>query len=162
MAEEREGAVEGEDEDEGMPLLIVSESRDAEESEGAVEGEDEDEVRQSTPPISTHNRAPAASPPPRWAVAELPDGWHHVDAVILSDEYKYHRVNTLRSVPKAIRGPYARIQSAALGALAKANRTHNEMARTRAWKLFLLLPRLLLCASCRGPFSSRQDTPRRS
>ena len=74
---------------------------------GAVEGEDEDEVRQSTPPVGTHNRAPAAasSPPPRWAVAELPDGWHHLDAVILSDEYKNHRVNTLRSVPKAIRSP---------------------------------------------------------
>ena len=41
-AEEREGAVEGEDEDDGMRLLMVSDSREAEESEGAVEGEDED------------------------------------------------------------------------------------------------------------------------
>jgi hypothetical protein len=43
--------------------------REAEGSEGSVEGEGEDEGRQSSPPIGAHIGAPAASTPPRWAVA---------------------------------------------------------------------------------------------
>ncbi len=64
---------------------------------------------------------------------------------------EYHRVNMLRSVPKGCSGSvYARIQVSAQGALAKANRTDNDMARARAWTLLLLLPQLLLYPLGRG------------
>ena len=43
-------------------------------------------------------------------VASLPDGWQHLESVVLADEYRI-RVQTLRSVPNSIRNEYARIQT---------------------------------------------------
>jgi hypothetical protein len=85
-------------------------------------------------------------------VVDLPDAWHQLDCIDLAGEYRT-RVHTLRTVPHCIRGAYSRIQSSALGAISRAYSSREpqaEHARERAWKLFLLLPRMLLHRVGRG------------
>ncbi len=55
------------------------------------------------------------------------------------------------SIPSCIRGPYTRIQTSVLAAISEAYSTQGPgdastrtRRQTQAWKLFLLLPRMLL------------------
>ena len=89
--------------------------------------------------------------PIRFQVSGLPDAWADLDDIDLAAEFRTS-VTTIRSVPTCIRGEYARIQTAALRALSQASRAQAD-AQTlelRAWKLFLLLPRMVLCPTGRG------------
>ena len=94
-------------------------------------------------------------------VASLPDGWSALETMILRDELA-HPVQTLKSVPQCIRSSFARIQTQALAkihltheslrrtARTRSNLTELEASHTAAWKLFLLLPRMMLFKTACG------------
>ena len=80
----------------------------------------------------------------------MPDGWRHLDGLDLCNEF-HIRCDTFKSVPQCIRGPFKRIQTQTLAHLSYVYRCHPEPIHLeRTWKLFLLLPRLLLFKSSRG------------
>ena len=92
--------------------------------------------------VDAHDRVPTC-PAPASAVAE--DAWRTLDAVDLESEFR-HPVPTLQDVPPFMR---AALRGALMHALARLHAeterdSHDEAARSRAWKLFLLAPRMLL------------------
>ena len=72
-------------------------------------------------------------------------------------------MQTLRKVPVAVRGDYARIQTQVLGHLCNSYRDEGftEQAQELAWTLFLLLPRLLLHRIVRGGAGRARELRRR-
>ena len=60
------------------------------------------------------------------------------------------RAVVMRSPPAFVRGAYKSILRFALQEASEANAAHNEQRLCRAWKLFLLVPRMLLFRSARG------------
>ena len=56
----------------------------------------------------------------------------------------------MRSPPAFMRGAYKSILRFALQEASEANAAHDEQRLCRAWKLFLLVPRMLLFRSARG------------
>ena len=63
----------------------------------------------------------------------------------------------MRSVPRVIRGAYRNAMRVALEEVARGLDERSETRMTRGWKLFLLLPRLLLWRPVRGGLVSKKD-----
>jgi len=122
----------------------------------------------STAPVSRSTHRSAAVP----GVALLPDGWRHLESIELRSEI-LRPVRTLKAVPHCIRSSYSRIQTQVLARVhstqAARKRTphtdpaseEREMAHVAAWKLFLLLPRMLLFTTARGGSAGQRDLARR-
>ena len=98
----------------------------------------------SAPQLDSLN-APAAS---SGRISHLPDAWADIEHIDLQTEFRT-RVRMLRSVPNVIRGDYARIQSQALAHIYR-HRAAEPHLQVSAWKLLLLLPRMLLQPVGRG------------
>ena len=79
-------------------------------------------------------------------VPPLPDAWSGIADLNLADEFRI-RVQTLRTVPFATREAYSRIQ---VQCLAELHRATTDESRTAAWKLLLVLPRMMLHPVGRG------------
>lgn len=79
----------------------------------------------------------------------LPNGWKHIQSLDLAQEFTIH-VATLRNVPQCIRDHYGRIQTQILENICSSYERNLDDQLELAWKLFLLLPRLLLYPSQRG------------
>ena len=78
--------------------------------------------------------------------APLPDRWHHLDGLNLCDEFKL-QIPTMEDVPGSIRCDFERIQHGIFYWLSSAYATTDDIddpARTRGWKLFCPLSRMLL------------------
>ncbi len=111
------------------------------------------DMEQSEPP--TNNRGGPNQPfSSRIGVAppNLPDGWRHLEALDLNEEFKIN-ISTLEDVPTAIRKDFERIQQAVIVNLANAYANTEEgdhPLRVRGWKLFCLLSRMLLHRLRRG------------
>ena len=72
-------------------------------------------------------------------------GFVSLEAVAMEEEFD-ERACVMKSVPRFLRGPYRIAMRVALEEIESADDTRRE----RGWKLFLLLPRLLLHRSPRG------------
>ena len=115
---------------------------------GDVEHEDpaeEDEVR------SVGGVEDVASEAEEEVIFQLPGvgtrraGFVSLEAVVMEEEFD-ERACVMKSVPRFLRGPYRIAMRVALEEIESANNTRRELG----WKLFLLLPRLLLHRSPRG------------
>ena len=82
--------------------------------------------------------AEGLTPPIRAALARL-------DEVDLETEFQ-RRGAVMKTVPHFLRGPYRSAMRLAMGEALQ----DSEQRRERGWKLFLMLPRLLLYRPCRG------------
>ena len=87
---------------------------------------------------------PANSAGTSVALTRAAGSW--LDGLDLSVEFR-NPVPTLQTVPRFLITGVRQALVAALGAIRAAREGRDEAARVRAWKLFLLLPRLLLARS---------------
>ena len=72
-----------------------------------------------------------------------------LDAVDLSDVFA-SRPRVMRAVPAVIRGAFRAAVRVALQEIVSGEEANNNLRIVRAWKLFLLLPRMLLLKPARG------------
>ena len=98
-------------------------------------------------------------------VARLPDVWHLLDNINLVSELEL-RVRTLKSVPKCIKGHFLRILTQSMAAVVSSHEAHerghdSNVAQVRAWKLFLLIPRLILHSTKHGGEAGERELNRR-
>ena len=95
----------------------------------------------------------------------MPDGWSHLEDVDLAQELNT-RIRTTKAVPRCLRDDYLRIMVQCLVAVESSQvaldrGTGDEAACVRAWKLFLLLPRMLLHATKHGGEAGERELRRR-
>ena len=67
----------------------------------------------------------------------------------LTEEFE-ERASVMKSVPRFLRGPYRTAMRVALEEIREGGRRDDVTRQERGWKLFLLLPRMLLHRSPRG------------
>ena len=82
-------------------------------------------------------------------VATLRAAFLLLDQVNLADEMK-ERASVMKSVPKILRGPYRIAMRTALEEICGGHRSQEGVRQERGWKLFFLLPRMLLHRPARG------------
>ena len=63
---------------------------------------------------------------------------------------------TMKSVPRMVRGPFRIALRLAMDTILRGHSTTNEVLQSRGWKLFFLLPRMLLSRPPRVGFVSRE------
>ena len=90
-------------------------------------------------------------PEVRDSSAAIREGFRHLDAENVSVLFET-RANVLKTVPHFLKGPY---RTATRIALTEAS-CGDEFRRVRGWKLFLVLPRVLLSRKPRGGLISRE------
>ena len=90
---------------------------------------------------------------------QISGGMESMDEVILGDILKI-RASVMKTVPKFVRGPFRMACRAAFDHHATSMARGDRLGQVRAWKLFLMLPRMLLkgVVKCRGR-SCRTDSP---
>ena len=105
-------------------------------------------------------------------VPSLPDGWRYLEPIDLIAEL-LREVQTLQAVPFCIRESFSRIQTQALAHIKQTKATlsrtrgvpaddeRRAIAHINAWKLFLLLPRLVLHKARRGGEAGERELRRR-
>ena len=93
--------------------------------------------------------------PPRVAPAVIREVFRSLDDVNLVHVCS-HRAVVMQNIPRCIRGPYALRK-----ALEEMIVRGDEVRRERGWKLFLLLPRLLLFRHARGGLISKKKLEER-
>ena len=77
-------------------------------------------------------------------LAEPPShAWESLDAIDLREEF-FRRRRVLKACPRAFRGRFRHAQRIALEAIDAADRQADPIALERGWKLFGLLPTMLL------------------
>ena len=79
-----------------------------------------------------------------------------LDEVDLTEVFSKRAV-VMRSVPRVIRGACRNVMRVALEEVARGLDERSETRMTRGWKLFLLLPRLLLWRPVTGGLVSKKD-----
>ena len=89
---------------------------------------------------------PSAIFPGRGAITT---GFESLDTVDLAEIWKVRAI-LMKSVPKFLHGVYRFAMRQALDAVKKGHEDRNEMMQIRGWKLFFLVPRLLLFRPRRG------------
>ena len=73
----------------------------------------------------------------------IPEGFASLDSVDLANVLR-RRGHVMRSVPVVIKGAYTATMRICMEEVLKSKRVHDVDSDQRAWKLFLLLPRMLL------------------
>ena len=81
-------------------------------------------------------------------------GFRSLDVVQLSDAFQ-QRGCLMQNVPRFLRGPFRRALRVALEEILKGARTNDTVTEERGWKLFLMLPRMLLHRPGRGEMVSK-------
>ena len=79
-----------------------------------------------------------------------------LDTVDLSEVFSRRPV-VMKSVLRCVRGPFRTAMRIILQEIVSGHQTSDEARQERAWKAFMLLPRLLLHRPCRGGFVSRDQ-----
>ena len=105
--------------------------------DGEVESEVEKDIPFRHPGAGTSQRA-----------------FNSLDQVNLCQELK-QRSCLMHSVAKFLRGPFRRALRVALEQILEGGRTNDTIRQEQGWKLFLLLPRMLLRRPARGGLVSR-------
>ena len=106
----------------------------ASEADGDPESQDEVLVE----PVNVNMRARAVT-----------SGFESLDIVELTDVFQF-KASIMQSVPKFLHGAYRSALRQAIDGV-KSGLERNDVAlQVRAWKLFLLVPRMLLFRPCRG------------
>ena len=82
-------------------------------------------------------------------IAAIRLGFEGLDFVDLRDTFMV-RSHVMKSVPGFLKGPYQSAMRLAMREASTAFSNRNELQSVRAWKLFLLLPRMLLWKPSRG------------
>ena len=77
-----------------------------------------------------------------------------LDEVNLVNEFS-QRACVMHTVPRFLRGPFRRALHVGLEEISEGHRVNDERRQERGWKLFLLLPRMLLHRPPRGGLISR-------
>ena len=77
------------------------------------------------------------------------EGFASLDSVDLVSIFK-RRAHVIRSVPVVIKGAYTAAMRMSMEEMLRSKRVHDVESEQRAWKLFLLLPRMLLYRPTRG------------
>ncbi len=155
----------GEDADEAMsecsdsPTLLESSSDEGESVYGGPdtgnEGDDQQQQQQQQQPASPQSQAfPCAS------AADLRSAFAALDAVNLSEVFE-RRAFVLKSVPVFLRGPLRAAFRVALEEARRCRRARDNPGRARAWKLFSLVPRLLLHRPPGERFVPKEELGRR-
>ena len=104
--------------------------------------EDDSAARPAQAPSAA---APADSEDPATAPSNVPAAaWAQLDGIDLQTEFAI-RLPTMQSVPAFLRPGIRQAYTYSLRALRDAHSRAGEVQQARAWKLFLLVPRLLLC-----------------
>ena len=104
----------------------------------------EDEAAERPAPALSAAAAPADSEHSATAPSSVPAAaWAQLDAVDLQTEFAI-RLPTMQGVPAFLRPGIRQAYTFSLRALRDAHSRAGEAQQTRAWKLFLLVPRLLL------------------
>ena len=80
---------------------------------------------------------------------QISEGMESMDEVILGDILKI-RASVMKSVPKFVRGPFRMACRVAFDHHATSMARGDRLGQVRAWKLFLMLPRMLLSRPPRG------------
>ena len=83
-------------------------------------------------------------------------GLEALDGVDLSEEF-HQRPHTMRSVPFTMRGAYRGAMQGALDEIIEGRHRRNVVKEERGWKLFFLIPGLLLFKPARGGGVSRNQ-----
>ena len=81
-------------------------------------------------------------------------GFRTLDVVQLCDAFE-QRGCLMQNVPRFLRGPFRRALRVALEEILKGARTNDTVTEERGWKLFVLLPRMLLHRPGRGGMVSK-------
>ena len=79
-------------------------------------------------------------------------GLEALDEVDLSEEF-HKRPHTMRSVPFTMRGAYRCAMQVTLNAIVEGRHRRNVVQQERGWKLFFLIPKLLLFRPAREVLS---------
>ena len=79
----------------------------------------------------------------------LRDALVSLDGVNVETEFR-RRANLMRSPPKFMEGAYVSAVRLAMEEVREGRRTNNEARRIRGWKLFLMIPRMLLVKPRKG------------
>ena len=104
--------------------------------------EDDSAARPAQAPSAA---APADSEDPATAPSNVPAAaWAQLDGIDLQTEFAI-RLPTMQSVPAFLRPGIRQAYTCSLRALRDAHSPAGEVQQARAWKLFLLVPRRLLC-----------------
>ena len=80
---------------------------------------------------------------PRREDQPVHNSWEVLDGVCLADVFQQRHV-VLQSCPHHLKGRYRHMSRLALEARSNAVQVHDRVMETRAWKLFCLVPYLLL------------------
>ena len=81
--------------------------------------------------------------------AGVRDALRWLDGVDLNVVFQ-RRANVIKSVPHFLKGPFRNAMKVLIEEIVAGHERHDRMQEERAWKGFLLLPRLLLHRKCRG------------
>ena len=77
------------------------------------------------------------------------EGFASLDDVDLMQLFR-RRGHVMRSVPQVMKGAYTAAMRISVEEVLRSKRVHDVEVEVRAWKLFLLLPRMLLFRPARG------------
>ena len=114
--------------------------------DGASVGDEEPNGRETTVTVDVTPDFPNFGMVPDQNIAA---GFESLDEVDLVSIFN-RRANVMRSIPHVLKGPYVSAVRIAIREALEARVGGNELKLTRAWKLFLLLPRMLLFRPPRG------------
>ena len=88
-------------------------------------------------------------PLPRWPRRMFVDGLRSLDGVDIRQIFR-RRALVMKSVPKFMQGSFRAVLKAIMEEVSAARLARDVLRQSRAWKAFLLLPRLLLHKPPRG------------
>ena len=138
--------LESDDEEAEMESDSETDESDTESIQSVVRQEEED----MTVPIASEVEVPEA----RMSRA-ISEGLVSLDTVDMGPLFSLRAV-VMKSPPKFLRGAYRAAMRIALKEISAGATLSDEVRQTRGWKLFLLLPRMLLFRPPRGGLISRQ------
>ena len=86
-------------------------------------------------------------------------GLESLDMVDIAEVFSVRAV-VMKSVPRFLAGAFRGALKAGLQEICKGRAANNVVVEERGWKLFLLIPRLLLWRPPRGGFGASRSLPR--
>ena len=127
-------------------LMKGSSEAHTETIDGASVGDEEPNGRETTDTVDVTPDFPNFVMVPDQNIVAGCESLDEVDLVSIFNR----RANVIRSIPHVLKGPYVSAVRIAIREALEARVGGNEVKLTRAWKLFLLLPRMLLFRPPRG------------
>ena len=114
-----------------------------------ADADPESEVEALVEPVNVNLRARAVT-----------SGFESLDIVDLTDVFQF-KASIMQSVPKFLHGAYRSALRQAIDGVKSGLERNDVVLQVRAWKLFLLVPRMLLFRPCRGGLIPRKTIEER-